>query len=451
MGGFSGKGAILAEGLLYTGDAAFYRRELEQMVALTPADVQAAMQRWLSRPAYNLTVLPGMRTLDGATMGGWGDEASTPPPAPDAGGGIAPAPTEPPRVAPAAEPVGELTFPEVKRATLSNGIEVRLAQRSAIPKVTLAITFDAGSAVDPVGRKGVHETMIDLLNEGTTTKSALEIAIAQEELGSSISLGAGVDNSAAYLTTLSTNLAPSLDLLADVLRRPAFAPADVARVRQQRLAQVAQELGVTRRNGAARDAPADLWRGSSLCRGIVSRRQRRHRSDYAEDMAAEHATWIRPELASITAVGDVTMADLVAALEASFGDWQAPDVAVPAKTVDQPSPAPAQRLVVIDRPNSPSSYLLLSRLAPFSGAPEGIETIEVANEVLGSGFLSRLMGDLRETKGWTYGISSGFAGAKGPRSFAISTEVQADRTADSIRAIIAQMAAYPGHPSGGRY
>ena len=215
-------------------------------------------------------------------------------------------------------------------------------------------------------------------------------------------------------------------------------------MREQRLAQVAQELaspgGLALRAirpliyGADHPYAAASSAGDSAAIAAIAR----------EDMAAEHARWIRPDLATITAVGDVTMPELMAAKpETSFGDWQVPAAAAPVKSVDQPAPAPAQKLVVIDRPNSPSSYLMLGRLAGFSGAPAGIETVEIANEVLGSGFLSRLMGDLRETKGWTYGISSGFAGAKGPRSFAVSTEVQADRTADLIRAILAQMAAYP--------
>jgi len=84
VGGFSGKGATLAEGLLYAGDAAHYKAELRQMAALTPGQVKAALQRWIGRPSYTLTVVPGERTEDGAPMGGWGDEGSMPAPAPDA-------------------------------------------------------------------------------------------------------------------------------------------------------------------------------------------------------------------------------------------------------------------------------------------------------------------------------------------------------------------------------
>lgn len=443
VGGFGGKGMILAEGLLYSGSADFYRQELRQMAALTPQDVQGAMHRWLSRPAYNLTVIPGERTLDGAGMGGWGDEDINPPPAPDAGGAQPYPRTAPPRSAPPVEPVGELTFPEVQTAKLSNGISVVLARRDAIPKLSLAMTFDAGSAVDPMGEKGVHETMMTLLTQGTTSRSALDIAIQQEQLGSSISAGAGVDDSSVFLSTLTTNLAPSLNLMADVVRNPAFAPGDVARVKEQRLAQIAQELADPA--GLALRAIRPLIYGAQHPYAHAS-----SSGDVAAieaitpaAMMAEHGEWIRPDLAMITAVGDVSLNDLVSALEASFGDWQPPATKAPAKDVLLPSPPPAARLVVVDRPNAPSTTLALSRLSPLIGHAKDMELIQTANEVLGSGFLSRLMGDLRETKGWTYSIRSGFTGAVGQRALVVNTQVQADRTADSIRAILEQMEAFP--------
>jgi zinc protease len=161
-------------------------------------------------------------------------------------------------------------------------------------------------------------------------------------------------------------------------------------------------------------------------------------------MVAEHDEWIRPATATITAVGDVTMDELVAALEATLGDWQNPDSPLPAKNVEQPPAlANAPRVVVVNRPNSPSSYLVLGRPTPLSGWQPGMEALDLANEVLGSGFLSRLNNDLRETKGWTYGIGSSLPSAQGPRVLRIATQVQADRTADSIEVILGHLRGFP--------
>ncbi|MWV27324.1 M16 family metallopeptidase [Aurantiacibacter rhizosphaerae] len=445
IGGFGGKGAILAEGLLYTGDADYYRTELEQMAALTPADVQAAMERWLTRPAYNLAVVPGERTLDGGDMGGWGDEQSAPAPTPDDGSEIEVTRTGPEIALPTPEPVGELTFPEVERATLSNGIEVVLARRTSVPKVSLALTFDAGSVVDPAGQRGTHAMMADLLTEGTTTRSALDIAIEEETLGASLSVNAGAESTAAYLSALSPNLVPSLELMADVVRNPAFAADALERVRSQRLAGVAQELSSPA--GLANRAFMPLVYGDQHPYAYASTSGDAEVIEglTREDMVAEHAEWIRPETATITAVGDVSMDELVAALEATLGDWQRSATPVPAKNVNLPAAASdGPRIVVVNRPNSPSSYLVLGRPTPLSGWQPDMEALDLANEVIGSGFLSRLNNDLRETKGWTYGIGSSLPSARGPRIFRIATQVQADRTADSIQVILDQLEAFPG-------
>tara|TARA_A100001391_G_scaffold66729_3_gene42477 strand:- start:62382 stop:65258 length:2877 start_codon:yes stop_codon:yes gene_type:complete len=443
VGGFGGKGMVLAEGELYAGDADNYRKELEAIAALTPAQVQGALQRWLSRPAYTLSIVPGERTLDGATMGGWGDEDLYPAPAPDPRTPVEVTRTGPPREAPPVLPVGELTFPEVERATLSNGIEVVLARRDAVPMVSIALTFKAGSVVDPADASGRHETMMDLLTEGTTSRSALDIAIAQEELGSSLSAGAGVETSQVTLTTLTSNLAPSIALMADVVRNPAFRVEDVTRVKEQRLAEIAQELASPGSLASKAFMPLIYGEGHPYAHASTSGDPQVVSALTPAELAAEHTHWLRPDLAQITAVGDVSMAELVAALEAGFGDWLAPANARPTRDLAAATPAPHAQIVGVDRPNSPSSYLMIGRLTPLVGEPEGVEVVETANEVLGGGFLSRLMADLRETKGWTYGIGSRIPAATGQRRFTISTQVQADRTGDSIAAIIDQLEAFP--------
>jgi predicted Zn-dependent peptidase len=443
VGGFGGKGTTLAEGLLYTGDAGHYKKELEKVARLTPAQVQGALQRWLGRPAYTLTIEPGERTLDGAGMGGWGDE--------DTAGAITPDPktpipvtrTAPPREAPDVAPVGALTFPAVETARLSNGIEVSLAQRSAIPKISMAITFDAGSAADGPARAGTQSLMMGLLEEGTLTLTAEEIAIAQERLGALIGTSTSTDTNIVQLTALTTNLAPSLALMADIVRNPAFKPEDVDRAKDQQLAGIAQE----RANpfGLAQRAIGPILFGPDHPYGSVGARGMPEvvSSLDADSLRAEHGRWLRPDNARITVVGDITMPDLVASLEKTFGDWQAPAGAKPQKNLDAAVPAARPRVVVIDRPNSPQSVLLLGRVLPLRGTQGGMEALELANEVIGDGFLSRLNMDLREEKSWTYGIRSGLTAGAGPRAFSVFSPVQSDRTADSIKAILENLSAFP--------
>jgi predicted Zn-dependent peptidase len=448
VGGFSGKGARLAEGLLYAGDPARYKEELRQMAALTPAQVRAALQRWLSRPSYTLAVVPGERTEDGALMGGWGDEGTVPAPAPDAKEPAPPIATGPAREAPEVAPVGELTFPDIEHATLSNGIKVTLARRTSIPKVSLALNFDAGDAADGGARAGTQSLMMALLEEGTRTRSAEEIAVEQERLGAKIATGTSMDRSTVSMTALTANLRPSLELMADIVRNPAFDPAEVARLKDQRLAEIAQEQADP--NALAYRALGPVIYGDTHPYGSVGGTGKAAVIEALtpEALTAEHRRWLRPDTASVTVVGDATMAELLPALEEAFGDWPLPANAAPRKNIAVATPPAGRKLIVIDRPNSPQSVLLLARVLPLTGTQPGMEPLDLANEVIGNGFLSRLNMNLREEKSWTYGIRSSLAGVAGPRSLTVYTPVQSDRTADSIRLILEDMSQFASGAKG---
>ncbi len=441
VGGMSGKGAKLAEGELYSGNPEKYKEELAQMAALTPAQVRAALQKWLGRPTFKLAVVPGERTESGETMGGWGETAVTSAAAKETATKLAPAPT---RQTPPVAPIADLDFPTVEHAQLSNGIPVSLARRTAIPKVVLSVTFDAGFAADALDTPGTQALMLSALEEGTTTRDATRIAEEQERLGASIGTSGSVDTSSISLSALSANLAPSLALLADVLRNPAFRPEDVSRVQRQQLTALRQvnatPSALAQRTldgllfGAHPYAQPSDGLGTAASVGALS----------PADLRAAHAKWLRPDVARISVVGDVTMAQLVPLLEAALGNWQAPATPAPRKALDAAVPAAQPRVVVLDRPASPQSYILAGRVLPITGKTADTEALNLANDVLGGGFLSRLNGDLREDKGWSYGVYSGVSRPVGPRSVRVMAPVQTDKTGPSIQAILADMTAFPG-------
>ncbi len=444
VGGFSGKGAQLAEGELYSGNPHQFKVDLQRIASLRPADVQAALQRWIGRPVYALTITPGERTEKGETMGGWGDEATATPPRPDA---KKPAPklaTGPKREFPPVAPVGDLEFPKAERATLSNGVPVVLARRTGVPTVLVHVSFDAGFAADAQDAPGTQRLLLDVLDEGTESRDATQIAEDQERLGARISTGTGIDSSTVTLAALSANLAPSLDLLADVVRRPAFREGDVSRARDQQLAGIAQSeaspsaMANRRLNpilfGPAHPygQPGDGLGNAAAVKGMTP-----------ATLRTAHAKWLRPDTMTITVVGDITMAELKPMLEHSFGTWRAPATPRPVKALDAPIPAPRPRIVLIDRPNSPQSVIVAGRVLPMTGRDQGMESLDLANEVLGNGFLSRLNLDLREDKGWSYGVRSQVRSPKGPRSLAVIAPVQSDKTGAAIVTIRGQMADFP--------
>jgi len=444
VGGMRGKGATLAEGQLYSDDPEKYKKDLAAMAALTPEQVRGALQRWLNRPTVAVAVVPGERTESGETMGGWGDEASNPPPEPDARKPAPPIAPAPVRKAPPVQPIADLVFPQLEQARLSNGIPVTLARRTAVPKVALSISFDAGFAADSVDKPGTQALMLAALEEGTKTRNAVQIAEEQERLGASISAGGSLDRSAVTMSALSANLAPSLSLLSDILLNPAFRAEDVARIRSRQLASLQQTL-------ASPDALAQRTLQGLLFGQHPYAQPMDGLGEAASlasltgtDLQAAHDKWLRPDLARITVVGDVTMDQLLPLLETAFGGWTAPAAPAPSKPVSAPVPPAAGKIVVIDRPNSPQSVITAGRVLPIAGTTAGTEALNLANDVLGGGFLSRLNSDLREEKGWSYGVMSAVMRPVGPRNLFVAAPVQTDRTGDSIKAIVANMAAFPG-------
>ncbi|MXP10202.1 M16 family metallopeptidase [Pseudoblastomonas halimionae] len=442
VGGFGGKAVTLAEGELYHDDPGHYRKQLEQLVAATPASVRSVVQKWLAKPRFALVVEPGERTEGGENRGGAFTDTT--------GMGLNAAPLEyycnpeycnPEELGttsyqdrsqlPAVGQLTDLDFPDIERATLSNGMQVYFARRDAVPKVSVRVVFDAGYTADSRDAMGVQSLMLQTMDEGTKTLDATQFAIAQERLGASINGFANLDDTSFQLSALSTRLAPSLDLLADFIRNPGFRADDLGRVRAQQLNRIAAEK---KSPGAAGyralsqivygDHPYGIP-GSGLGDATAVE------VATPATLEAAHDAWIRPDNAQVFVVGDTTLAEAVRLLEASFGDWKAPATPAPTKNFDAPIPAPDARIVLINRPNSPQSVILGARVLDNRGSDDNT-TLYAANEVLGGSFLSRINMNLRETKGWSYGSRSSVSSSKDRLAYIIQAEVQADRTGDSI-------------------
>ncbi|HWH17362.1 MAG TPA: pitrilysin family protein [Allosphingosinicella sp.] len=442
VGGFGGKAVALAEGALYADDPEFYKKQLLAYGRVTPDDVRRAMQKWLTRPVYALRVIPGERDAYQEAAGSRGAASQRPRyyRQPQEGEQpLAPLPYVQEAQQRPMPPVGEvsaLDLPDIERATLSNGIPVVYSRRTTVPVTRIAVEFNAGVAADPGNALGTQALMLNLLEEGTTNRNSIQIAEEQERLGANINPGASLDRTAVTMAALTPNLGPSLDLMADIIRNPAFEPSEVERLRAQQLAQIAQEL--TQPGGlAARTLPPLLYGPdhpygrpvSGLGTAEVVRALTR------DDLIRFHQSWIRPDNATIFAVGDLPLAELVPMLEARFGNWTAPAVPKGVKNFAATPPAPRPRIVLVDRPQSPQSLIVAGTVLPVRGT-EDLLTLQAANEVLGGNFLARINMDLRETKGWSYGSYSSIGLREHLVPYSISAPVQADKTGPAIQALI---------------
>jgi predicted Zn-dependent peptidase len=427
VGGFGGKAVALAQGQLYANDPNFYRKQLDEYARVTPAMVQAAFRQYLTRPPLKIRVEPGERPAYQEPKG----------PTAQKGVGTPPAPTK--REIPAVGQFAALDFPTIERVTLSNGIRVNYAQRTAVPVTTMALAFDAGQAADSANQRGLQSMTMGLLEEGAGNLTSQQIAERQEELGADISTGSSADRSTVTLSALSANLAPSLDLLETIVEQPAFAPAEIERVRAQTLTAIAAQQRDA--NGiAARTLPSLIWGANHpyATRGAGDPEAVKALS--RNDVVNFQQRWLRPDNAEIFVVSNLPLSQLTPQLERRFGTWAAP--AGVAKGVKQFGSAPARpaspTIYLVNVPNSPQSVVVAAQVTGVDPRGDVIAT-QAGSEVLGGNFLSRINTDLRETKGWSYGAGGSFGLNRNGVSYALTAPVQADRTGDSISAVRTQI------------
>lgn len=432
VGGFGGKAVALAQGALYSNDPTHYKKELVAMAAVTPAQVQAAAQKWLTRPAVTIMVEPGQREAYAESEGTKKPET----PAKQEAPATPQAPVQGTRgPIPGVAAVKDLEFPAVTRARLSNGIEVVYAQRTAVPVTRIVMSFDAGAAADPADKLGTQSLMLSLMDEGTTSLDSNALAIARERLGASIGSNSSADRTNLWVEVPSPNLPGALDLFADIVLHPAFAPAEVERLRATQMTQIAQEMkdpnGLSRRTVPTllygKDSPyAKLAAGSGDPAAVAALTR--------DDLVAFHNAWIRPDKAKIFIVSDKPLTEIQPALEARFGAWKptgTPGVKSFAARPVQASP----KIVLVDRPDSPQSIIVAAQMTDLDSKTDLLPVV-TANEVLGSGFLSRINMDLRENKHWSYGARGGFSMLEHAVPYVITAPVQADKTGESIASTI---------------
>ena len=442
----AGKAVSLAEGEVYLGNPDAWKQALEWNQQATPADVQAAAQKWLSKGDYTLTVVPtaGEPKIEPVAGLPAADRPADLPGAATDGFTVTASDVDRSKGIPEVASYPDLSFPKVQRGRLANGIEVVLAERNTIPVVNVALQFNAGYATDPAAAPGTASFTTAMLDEGTTSLDSVEIARRREGLGMTLATGCGLDACSVTASMLNAQLAPSLALLADVVRNPAFNPADIERERAQWLAGIAQEK--TQPTGLALRTLPPLLYGKGHPYGIPftgSGTEAAIQALDADKLRAWHAAWLRPDNVRILVAGDTTLEAITAKLDAAFGDWKAPAVAKGEKLIPEVANQAAPRVFLIDKPGAQQSLILAGLLAPPTTADNNLE-IQTMNGAFGGTFTSRLNMNLREDKHWAYGAGSFASDALGQRPYMLYAPVQTDKTAESAAEILKEVKAVIG-------
>jgi zinc protease len=292
--------------------------------------------------------------------------------------------------------------PPVKTAKLDNGMDLFVIERADLPKVAVSLVTRAGGVNDPAGKEGLADLTVAMLKRGTKNRKALEIEDALGDLGVTLGGGGGRETSEISFEALKRNLAPAFSIFADVVRNPSFPENEFDREKKQRLDALSQEAqdanAIGGRVGQMLAFGADHPYGRPT-RGLPSTIEKITR----EDFAPFHAANWKPGSSALIFAGDITLAEATALAKEQFGVWSggaATPVAIPA-----PRPAASGKVYLVDRQDAAQTVVTQILPAPPRKTDEYF-ALQLADAVWGGGFGTRLNLNLREEKGYSYGVFS---------------------------------------------
>jgi zinc protease len=338
-----------------------------------------------------------------------------------------------PKDLPPYAPDRPLPVPDIQKTTLPNGLEVWIVPRTGLPRVDAVLAIrGAGLAADDAQHPGFANLLAGLLNEGTTKHDSKAIAETAQGLGGSVAAGATNDGVMVSANALASHAADMLALLGEVARMPTFPDNEV------RLAQANALQGLK-----ASEAQPGFKAERALAAAIYGDHPYGHTQPTEASITSvtpqllrdAHARRFRPDHALLVITGPVDRAGAMRAVEAAFGDWKATGDAL----ADTPA-APrmtAPQYVLVQRDGSVQSAIRLGRPG-IAATDADYVPLQLAGTVLGGGFSSRLMQNLREDKGYTYGARGGSSALRAGGRISGAADVRNEVTGAAINEFMAE-------------
>jgi zinc protease len=406
IGGFGGKADVLNQYNTYLGDPGRVDEDLARYRAVSPDSMRRAVAGWLATPNHAIIRFhpePSQRLTSAPAL----DRSKVP-------------------------ALGEdrpFTAPTVQTTRLSNGLEVLVVERHDLPKATVTLVTHAGAVADPPAKAGTAHLTIRTIDMGTKTRNALEIEDALGALGTTLTGTAGREGARLEFDVLSRNLSPALAIVADVVQNPTFPEEEVSREKKRQLDAIAQQ---DRNPNAlvARIQPMLAFGASHPYGRPVQGLRSTVEAISRDDLVAFHAARWKPGSTAVIFVGDVTLAQATDLAKQHFGQWTGG--AAEAVTIPPASPAQPGRIYLVDRPDSAQTFVAQWLPAPPRKSPD-YDALSLVDAVWGGGgFGTRLNLNLREDKGYSYGVFSNFNPQSAGGTWVASGGVQTDKTAPSV-------------------
>lgn len=301
---------------------------------------------------------------------------------------------------PASSTARDIKFPTIHHVALANGLNIDVVTKKELPIINLELVIQSGGAVEPKELQGLASIVADMLKEGTKKKNAAQFAEAIEFLGSQMSTAAGAETLRVRMNAMSEHLEPALALMSEAVLTPAFDAKELEKLKTRTIDEL--KLKMDRPAWLARrQFQRDLYGEHPYAQYDTT--EAAVKKVKRTDLLSYHAAHFVPNNAFLVVVGDVTPEEVKEAADKLFGKWKAKEVAEP--TYAAPPARDKREIVVIDRPASVQSQIMIGNLALKRNDPDFI-SLMVANQVLGGSAASRLFMDLREKRSLTYGAYS---------------------------------------------
>lgn len=436
-----GKSALLAEYNYLTGNPGQVADSVKKTLAVTPADVRRVYDTYIKGKPYVATSFVPKGKLELALSGSSKADVVEEKVVQGAENAVDPSKNAEYTRTPSAfdrskePPYGEtpaVKVPKVWDTTLSNGMRVVGIENNEVPLVQFDIALDGGLLLDKPEKVGVANLMARMMTQGTANKTPQELEEAIQQLGASISVFARTEDVRISVTTLARNYRATLDLVQEILLQPRWDEKEFALIKQSVLSQIRQQ-----------EADPNALASSNFNKLIYGKDDLRSRNILGttesvnaitiDDLKAYYKANLSPSVARMHVVGALPKAGITGALAGLNRAWKAKPVTLPAATAAS-ALAPA-KVYFVDVPDAKQSVLHIGYRA-LAATDRDYYPATVANYILGGGgFASRLTQELREGKGYTYGIRSAFAGSKSAGPFIIASGVRSNVTLESTQLV----------------
>ncbi|MGI9090187.1 MAG: M16 family metallopeptidase [Gemmatimonadaceae bacterium] len=334
-------------------------------------------------------------------------------------------------------PPPQLSLPPVAVRQLPNGLRLMVIERHKLPVADFVLLVPAGATANPANGAGVAGLAAQMLTEGTTTRSALQIADQMAYLGVRLDANSGWDATTVALSTPTAQLDSALALFADVALHPSFPATEFARNKQERLTSLLQ---IKDRGPAIADRvfPAIVYGTDNPYGRPASGTEQSVGAMTVADPAAFYKAHFIPNSATMVVVGDVTPAEIEKKVGALFGGWA--KGTVNPVTVTTPATLPPTAIYLVNKPDAAQSSFRLGGVGVQRATPDYFP-LQVMNTALGGSFTSRLNQDLREAKAYTYGASSRFDMRKFAGPFTARAEIVSAKSDSALIDFMQQLRA----------